>query len=193
MTATLPVALLVLVWWKRGGLRRVDVMGLLPLLFFAITFGTLTAFIEARYIGAYGPDFDFGFARRCLIAGRAVWFYLNAFLDPHGHLFIYPRWNLDAHSVLQWLPVAAVFIVVAALFFSRKKIGRGAVTAAFLFILGVAPALGFINFYPMYFSFVADHFAYIGTIILCTVFAGLLGMIGRRLSASQAVMQLAAR
>jgi tetratricopeptide (TPR) repeat protein len=181
VTATLPATLLLVVWYKRGMPRRIDWLGLAPLFFLALLGGLLTAYIEKNYIGALGPDFAFGFATRCLIAGHAIWFYLASLLDPHNLMFIYPRWQFDPHQVLPWIAPVTVVAVLAILFALRNKISRAPFAVAAVFIISLAPALGFINFYPMQFSFVADHFQYIATIPICVALATLLVFIARRL------------
>jgi tetratricopeptide (TPR) repeat protein len=46
----------------------------------------------------------------------------------------------------------------------RRKLGRGPLTAALFFVGTLVPALGFVNVFPMQYSFVADHFQYIAGI-----------------------------
>ena len=54
-------------------------------------------------VGAKGPEWAFSFPERCLIAGRALWFYTGKLLWPANLCFVYPRWHLDAGSFVQWL------------------------------------------------------------------------------------------
>jgi tetratricopeptide (TPR) repeat protein len=182
VTVTLPAALLLIAWYKRGKIRILDLLGTLPLFIIGgiASWITITIETDKHYIGAYGEDFNFGFLTRCLIAGRAVWFYLGSLLDPHKLIFIYPRWQLDPHQAIQWIAPIAVVGVLIALFALRKKITRAPFAVAALFIISLAPALGFINFYPMQFSFVADHFQYIATIPICIGLAVLFALLARR-------------
>ena len=51
----------------------------------------------------------------------------------------------------------------------RRRIGRGPVTAGLFFAGTLVPALGFVNVFPMRYSYVADHFQYlacVGPIVL---------------------------
>src|SRR5262249_55532005 len=81
VTATLPAALLVLVWWRRGySAWRRDVGPLVPWFVMAIVAGWFTAHVERTLIGAQGARFELGFVERLLVAGRAVWFYLGKLL-----------------------------------------------------------------------------------------------------------------
>ena len=179
VTATLPAGLLVLAWWKRGTISRRDLLGTAPLFLIAILSSALTTYIESRYIGAMGPDFALPPAARILVAGHVIVFYLGKLLAPIDLAFFYPHWTLDPASVVQWLYPLGVVIGLIALFRLRRKIGRGPLAAALLFILALAPALGFVNFYPMKFSYVADHFQYLATFVFFAFLAAALAMLLR--------------
>ncbi|HEX4350957.1 MAG TPA: tetratricopeptide repeat protein, partial [Verrucomicrobiae bacterium] len=69
----------------------------------------------------------------------------------------------------QWLFPVAVVGIVAGLWLARRRIGKGPLVAVLFFVGTLAPALGFVNVYPMRFTFVADHYQYLaclGIIIL---------------------------
>lgn len=171
VTCSLPAALLLIFWWKRGHIRRSDVLPLVPLFALGAGFGLLTAWMERNHVGAHGPDWAFTFVDRCLIAGRALWFYAGKLVWPVDLTFVYPHWKINPALWWQWLFPAATAGVVAGLWLARHRIGRGPLVAVLYFAGTLAPALGFVNVYPMRYSFVADHFQYlagIGLIILCT-------------------------
>jgi protein O-mannosyl-transferase len=181
VTVTLPAALLIVVWWKRGRVGMKEWKGLLPLFGIGMLSGALTAFIEtnANYIGATGQYFPSSFGERCVIAGRAVWFYLESLVAPVRLMFFYPRWQLHPHAAIAWVAPAGVLAALVVLFAMRKIIGRGPVVIGLLFVASLGPALGFINFYPMQFSLVADHFQYVAMIPVCVGVAAALWSIGR--------------
>ena len=160
----MPVAILLILWWKRGRLRVRDFLPLIPFFVVGAALGSFTGYLEKHHVGANGDvirEFRLDFAQRCLIAGRAIWFYLEKLFWPHPLTFIYPRWNsIDHPTPIQWIYPAAVIVVTIALFFLRKRIGRGALAAWLFFCVTLFPAMGFVNVYPMRFSFVADHFQY---------------------------------
>jgi len=161
VTATLPAALLVVLWWRRGRLSwRGDVLPLAPFLAFGAAAGVVTAWVEKAYIGATGAAFNLSVADRFLIAGRALWFYLGKILWPADLMFIYPRWAVDSGDAWQYAFPLAAAAVVAALFALRGR-SRGPLAAALLFAGTLFPALGFINVFPFVYSFVADHFQYL--------------------------------
>lgn len=180
VTCTLPAAIGLAMWWKRGRIRPRDVAALLPMLIVGMGMGIVTAMLERRHVGASGPDWDFSVADRVLIAGRASWFYLAKLFWPVDLTFIYPRWTIDAADWKQWLfPIGAIG-TLALLWAMRRRWSRGPLAAA-LFLGGtLAPALGFINVYPMLFSFVADHFQYLAMIGPLTLFAACLAISLRR-------------
>ena len=164
--ATLPAALLVIFWWQRGEACPGGATCGRSLPFFALgaAAGTLTAWVERTLIGAEGADFALSIAERCLIAGRAIWFYLGKLVWPAELIFIYPRWQSDATAWWQYLFPAAALLPVG-----RPVAGCGgggaAPLAALLFFVGTLfPVLGFCNVYPFVFSFVADHFQYLASL-----------------------------
>ena len=169
VTSSLPAAILLVFYWKRGRLSWNDVIPLLPMFLFGGIMGRLTAHLEVHHVGAQGADWDFSFAQRLLIAGHAVWFYAASLLYPHNLAAMYDRWRIDTSDLSQWLYPITAGLLVVVLFFLRHRIGRGPLVAALFFGGTLAPALGFFDVYPMRFSFVADHFQYhasLGVIVL---------------------------
>ncbi len=169
VTATLPAALLVVGWWRRGRLSwRDDVVPLLPWFAAGAGAGLLTAWVERRFIGAQGADFTLSGLERGLLAGRVVWFYLGKLLWPADLIFVYPRWNVDAGSAWQYLFPLALLALLAALAWKRQ---RGLLAGMLFFTGSLFPALGFVNVYPFVFSYVADHFQYLACLGIIAPFA----------------------
>jgi len=188
VTATLPAALLVVLWWKRGRLDlRREVRPLLPWFALGITAGLFTAWVERTYIGARGADFAIAPVERLLIACRVVWFYAAKLFWPANLIFTYPRWNIDPAAWWQWLfPLAVVAAFLALLQLARRK--RRGPLAAFLFFAGTLfPVLGFLNVYPFRFSWAADHFQYLASLGIIVPVSWALTVWARRIAPSQAV------
>ncbi|MCE0497749.1 MAG: tetratricopeptide repeat protein, partial [Methylacidiphilales bacterium] len=168
--ATLPAALLVVFWWKRGKLSwKQDIAPLVPFFIVGMASGLLTAWVERRFIGAEGADYNYTLVERTLIAGRAIWFYLGKMVWPTDLIFIYPHWKIGQAIWWQYLfPAGVVMVAVVLAWLSRRWRGP---LAGFLFFAGTLfPALGFFNVYPFRYSFVADHFQYLaclGIIVPC--------------------------
>ena len=173
VTSTLPAVYLTIRWWRTGRVARDDVLAMLPFLAAGVAAGSVTAALERSHVGAEGAYWDQTLGERVLIAGRALWFYVGKLVWPRPLVFIYPRWTLDTGSLAQWaMPVAAA-IAGVGLLAARTRVGRGPFAAALAFAVTLGPALGFVNVYPMRYSFVADHFAYLASVpFLALVAAG---------------------
>ena len=101
VTATLPVAILIALWWLRGRLSwRRDVLPLAPFFAAGVVAGAGTAWLELTWVGASGDAFNLSWIERVLLAGRAVWFYAGKLVWPVPLIFTYPRW--DVNQAVWW-------------------------------------------------------------------------------------------
>ena len=171
VTCSLPAALLLIMWWKRGRLDRNGVLPLVPFFVVGAGLGFFTVWLEKHHVGAQGPAWSLSFIQRCLIASRALWFYAGKLIWPARLTFTYPRWQIDSAQWWQWLFPMAGAAVLAGLWVKRQRFGLGPLVAVLFFAGTLGPALGFINVYPMRYSFVADHFQYLASIGLIALFA----------------------
>jgi len=173
VTASLPAALLVVLWWRHGRLTRRDLLAVLPWLLIGAALGWFTVHLEATHVGA-SAALQLTPPERLLIAGRAVWFYLGCLLWPVPLCFNYPRWQLDTASLLQWSVVAAAVAAPLLALLLRRRLGKGLLIVMLLFGGTLVPALGFFDVYPFRFSFVADHCQYHASIAVLAGLAALL-------------------
>ena len=178
---SLPAVILLLCWWKRGRIRwREDVVPTIPFLLVSVIFGLLVAGLEKNHLNAKGPEWDLMFQERCVIAGRAFWFYIGKLLWPVNLCFLYPRWHPDIGSFRQWLyPISAV-VALLALWLGRRQIGRGPATALFFYVGTLFPVMGFMDAYGMRYSFVWDHWVYLSSIGIIVLFASVAARIPSR-------------
>src|SRR5262245_5226480 len=183
ITCSLPAALFLLIWWKRGRVTWRDALPLVPLFIVGLWFGLLTVWLEKYHVRAEGKDWHLSFIDRCLIASRALWFYAGKLLWPADLTFIYPRWKIDPHAWWQYAYPLAFLGLVGALRQARHQIGRGPLVAVLYFAGTLVPALGFFDVYPMRFSFVANHFQYLASIGVIALSAAILTLAFRRLAA----------
>jgi len=169
-TATLPGALAVALWWKKGRVSwRGEIRPLLPLLIAGAGAGLFSGWVEQHYVGAHGAVFATSGAERILIAGRAVWFYLWHLVCPAGLNFVYPRWTVDPGQAGGWVVAAAV---PALALWARRW--RGALAAYLFFVGSLFPALGFVNLWAGQYSHVWDHWQYLADLgPLALIAAGL--------------------
>src|SRR5262249_9685858 len=149
VTSTLPAAVLLIVWCRRGAIRTRDVWPLVPLFVAGAALGAVTSWMERHVVGATGEDWNFTVAERVLIAGRAVWFYATTLIAPVHLSFNYERWDVDPRAAWQWALPAGVVVVALALFAGRRRIGRAPLAAWLFFVGTLTPALGFFDVYPM--------------------------------------------
>lgn len=186
VTCSLPAALLLVLWWKRDRLVWVDVVRLLPMFAMGLAMGGLTSWVETSLVGARRVDWSVDALDRCLIAGRAFWFYLGKLVWPDPLIFIYPRWSIDSSALWQYAyPIAALGGLVA-LWIARRRTGRAIPVALFFFAGTLLPALGFFQVYFMRFSYVADHFQYLASIGPIALTCGLLAKTAERFAAFDA-------
>ena len=166
VVVTLPVALLIWHWWKRGRVTWNDVLRLAP--FFvvgaAITVAELL-FNRSRGVGGFG----YSLIERALIAARAFWFYIGKLFWPLDLAGIYPHWEVREADPLAWLGIGAAVVLVTTLWLLRGRIGRGPLAGLLFFAVTLAPVLGFVDFNFMLFSFVADRYQYLASIGITTV------------------------
>jgi len=172
VTATLPAALLVIFWWRRGSLSwKRDGVPLLPWLAVGAAAGFFSGWVERKYIGAQGTAYDLSLVQRTLVAGRAAWFYLGKLLWPADILFTYPRWRVDSAAGWQYLYPVGIAGLIWVLWRARGR--SRAPLAALLFFLGsLFPTLGFFNVYAFIFSYVADHWQYVPSLGVVALAAG---------------------
>lgn len=180
VTATLPVTILLLLWWKRSAVGFRDLLRLTPMFMLGLAMGLLTAWLEKQHVGAQGADWNFTLLERSIIAGRAIWFYLISIFFPWQLTFIYPRWSISAAAWWQYLIPAGILLLPVLLWLLRDRLGKGPLVALLFFIMTLAPALGFVNYYPMLFSFIADHFQYLACIGPIVLTCAALTMASRR-------------
>jgi tetratricopeptide (TPR) repeat protein len=164
VTCSLPAAIFLVYWWKRDKLRPIDSIGLVPMLMLGLVMARVTMTMEHEVVGTRDIPLGLSAMGRVLLAGRAIWFYLSKVIWPHPLIFFYEKWAVDTRDWVQYLCPAAVLAVVTCLWLARRRIGKGPLVAALFFIATLFPALGFVDVYPMRFSWVADHFQYLACI-----------------------------
>jgi tetratricopeptide (TPR) repeat protein len=187
VTATLPAALLVVFWWKRGRLSwRRDTAPLIPWFVLSIASGVFSALVERKIVGAEGAGFDLTLIQRCLLAGRVIWFYLGKLLWPFQLSFIYPRWDVKS-AATGWTGYLTAAALATAVLWLLHRRSRGPLAAWLFFVGSLFPALGFFNVFPFIYSYVADHFQYLACIgIITAASAGAALLLDRAIPAVRA-------
>lgn len=188
VTATLPGVLGVMVWWKRGTIRWRDLAPLVLFVVIGAASGLHTAYIEMHHVGAMSDrivELDLSLLDRFVLAGRVIWFYFTKLLIPWPLVFIYPQWvKPDATVWWQWVFPMGVIVGLLVLLMSAKRFGKGPAVTGLVFCGALFPALGFLNVYPMRFSYVADHFQYHASMALIAALAAGVWVLAGRAAAT---------
>jgi len=179
--AALPIAWLVILWWKRGTISwRRDVLPVIPFVCLSITAGLVTRWFENVGLGYKSKLLDLSLLDRCLIAGRAFWFQLSNLFWPSNLTFVYPRWDINAEAWWQYLfPIGVLALLV--ILWTLRRWSRAPLAGVLVYIFLLLPSLGFLNIYFFVYSFVADHWQYLaclGIIVPCA--SGITLLAGRK-------------
>ena len=162
----LPFALLLLCWWRRGGLSREDVARSLP--FFVVSLASGAATMWFQYHRSMNPDFHEGSQMalpiRVCMAGHAAWFYFGKALLPAGLSMVYPRWKLGASSPGDYLPVLGSIAFVFAAWAGRSRWGRGPCALLVYFLITLAPVCGLFQMSFFTYSYVSDHLVHLSLV-----------------------------
>ncbi|MDD9875248.1 MAG: tetratricopeptide repeat protein [Gammaproteobacteria bacterium] len=155
---TLPAALLLWHWWRRGRITAADLARALPFLLVGLT---VTVFDWLSYKDLESIAFHYSPAERALLAAQSLWFYIAKLVWPADLAVIYPRWEVSTGNLLAWACLTATAAALAALYLLRRRIGRGPLAAVLFFAVTLSPTLGFVDYGYMQFSFVADRYQYL--------------------------------
>ncbi len=156
---TLPVVLLLGVWWRKGTLTRGDLARSLPFFLVTLGLGFSEAFFQTRAVAGDAVREDTPL-QYILGAGWIAWFYIYKALLPLNLSFVYPRWEVDPSDPLAWLPNLALIALPLWFWLKRRTWGRPFFFATAYFVVTISPAMGFVHFYFLRFSYVADHYQY---------------------------------
>ncbi len=172
LTVTLPAVILLLDWWEKKKLTAKTIALVSPMFLLGGAMGVVTIWVEQKLVSSHGADWSLSFIERCLIAGKAVWFYLSKLVLPQNVSFIYEDWNIDSGAWSQYIfPLSLLFLLYAVWKF-QHKISTAPLVAILFFIITLSPMLGFIDIYYMgYKIYVTDHWQYlasVGPIVLFT-------------------------
>ena len=177
---TLPVALFLISWLKRGSVAVQRVLQIVPFVIFGLVMGLVSIWWERFHQGTQGQLFSLGIIERLLVAARAFWFYLGKLFWPAELAFSYPRWPISTADPSAYIWLGGCVLLAFAIWVLRRWLGRGPEVALVFFAATLAPTLGFIMLYTFRYTFVADHYQYIACLgPLALVAAGITAAINR--------------
>ena len=163
----IPVALLAVVWWKRGIRRWMDVDALFPFFMLALLASGWTVWEQRYSSGAVGFEWSQGFVERLALSGQIFWFYLRHVIFPYPVMFLYPQWPIETGRLIAWLPLAAALGAGGIALWKARSWARYPGLVLFWFAVLLFPVMGFFNVYFMRYAWVADHFVYLPIISIC--------------------------
>jgi tetratricopeptide (TPR) repeat protein len=172
-TVMLPAVLLLCAWWKRGRITKQDNLRASPHFALALAFGLMTIWFQNhQVIGGVTVQAE-NFWGRLAGAGIAIWFYLGKALLPLNLTMIYPRREIDATTVLSFVPLVLLCGLLVVCWRYRRSWGKHALFALGCFAVTLFPVLGFFDMLYLQFSRVSDHLQYFPLIaILALIAAG---------------------
>lgn len=181
IVASLPIAILFYLWWKKGKVMKNEVVSLLPFFFVAI----MITFLDVKFAQHRSPA-HLGLIplERFIIAGKSLWFYFEKLILPTNLMTAYPLWDSNIYSIINYLYPVSYLLLLIMLYLGKSTFGRGPVSAFLYFAITLAPVLGFIEYGFMFFSYVADRFQYLASIGIIVLFGVLLINIYNRVKAS---------
>jgi protein O-mannosyl-transferase len=133
---------------------------LVPFFLVALVSGLAAMQSEGVSMDVEGPP-DMPIQDRPFIAAAAIWFYVGRAVAPLGLTPIYPRWDVDIHQAVWWLPLLGLLGVFALLTRYRNVIGTIPFWCLASFLIPLLPAIGLMKFGYLRLSYVADHFMYL--------------------------------
>ncbi len=182
MTVSLPIAILLWLWWRKGKIEKRDIISVVPFMVIAAVLAAVDTLIAS---GKVPLDYNLSMVQRILIASRAVCFYFWKLIFPFNLMAIYPGWNINVASLELYLFPLGILATLIVLWLKRDRLGRGPLAAALFYILSLAPILGFISFTFMEISFVADRFQYLPSIGILLLIAALIAKVADMLKPSE--------
>jgi protein O-mannosyl-transferase len=179
--ALFPFVILLYAWRKRGRIGWGDLKAGAPFFAISLILGLTTILVgdwfrEAHLQSSSNPQIG-GFSTRLVLAGFSIAFYFSKCVWPVGMLPIYPKWPVDPHSPISFLPWPVLGGVICWFWSKRASWGRHALLGVGFFLINLLPFIGFNSVTYMGFTWVMDHFLYLP----------LIGLIGLAIAALEQV------
>ena len=115
---SLPLVILLLVWWLHGRVTIRHVLEMFPFLCIAAVLGLVNAWYQLHG----DPVAHASFPTRLAGAGAVIWFYLSKALiaSTHSCLIIHSG-TLQTNDLQWWLPLLAAIVVTATLIYQQRS------------------------------------------------------------------------
>jgi protein O-mannosyl-transferase len=168
-----PVVLLLFAWWRRGRIRLSDIRAVAPFFALSAILGAVALVLQSERAIAGAVIAVGGPASRAALVGLTAAFYVWKFLFPINLMPIYPRWDVDPPSLLQFLP----WIGFAGLaWFLWRRRWNGALLCLAIYLVTLAPVSGVFTVSYMRLTWSMDHLAYLPLLGVIGALVGGLGL-----------------
>jgi len=168
---SLPLALLLYLWWKGEKIDLRKTFYLAPYFILALL---LVLFDMWIYRHKSSASFPFTFPERFIIAGKALWFYAGKIFWPYPLMAIYPAWEIKSYNAVQYLYPLTALLLPLGLFLLQKSLGITPLILVLFFGITLFPVLGFVDYGYMRYAFAADRFQYLASLGLIIFFSAVL-------------------
>jgi tetratricopeptide (TPR) repeat protein len=193
--APFPVVILLYAWWKRGRIGWADLRASVPFFLISLILGLTTIYAGTVYQGVDiqnsgdQPQGDLPF--KFVLAGETIAFYFSRVILPLVPKLIYPEWQVDPHSPVQYLPWLVLGLVLGFLWTRRRTWGRHALLGLGFFLIMLMPFWGLHWASYMNATWILEHLLYIPILGLIGLAVAALGDISRQLPSPARVPVLA--
>ncbi len=188
----LPVILLACAVWRRNKLSVRDFTHSGPHFAIALSFGLMSVWFQKFQALAGETLPPTGFLERLEIAARVFWFYLGKAWAPLNLSVVYPRWNMDVHSLGTFVPLALVAVGVSVCWHFRRSWGRHVLFGLGAYAVTLFPAMGFFDAQYLTRWQVSDHLQYLPLIAPISLAAAVFGALKLRIHRTLATVLVAA-
>jgi len=168
--------MLIIVWWKREGLSKKNVLGALPFILIGLSGLVFNALVSGRKNPA--QHWDLNAVQSILVLPRGVAFYIQKFFWPSHLTVIHEKWTISPRDVLSWLMIIGAIVVTVSLWIRRREVGRLPFAGVSIFLLLLLPSLTPFNLMAMQTAYVAERFAYLAVAVLASAVVGAIASIG---------------
>lgn len=145
-------------WYKSGKFPKRTILLMLPVFFL----GALSVLIPIHLQNTAPIDTSMTlFPSNLILSGKLFFFYIKQILLPWKFMSFYPRWDISAFQLTNWIYPAGILATYAVFYYKRHSWGRGAFTLLCFYGISICPALGFFKISLFEVTYAADHFTYL--------------------------------
>lgn len=183
--APFPLVILLYAWWKRGRIEWKDLKASAPFFATSIVLGVITLKAASIHLRLHPMDDAIplgGFFSRIACIGLTLSFYFGECIWPVNPVPVYPQWNINPPSPVQFLPWPIWCGVIYWFWTKRRGWGRHAFLGLGFFFLNLLPFSGLVANSFMKSSWVMDHLLYVPIIGLIGLAVATLDQLSERLS-----------